>query len=236
MHQLFYAQPRDNNTILLPTEEAHHALSVLRAKPGDELFVTDGVGAIFTCIIESIDKKACVAAIARKETVLKQTPQLDMYIGLPRRDAFEAAIQMLVPFGVHSIRPVACMHSQRAWWKKKWQKLSERFGRLMIASLKQSLSAYLPEIHAPVTFEQALGHIDSAAVYADMAGQRAASLAGIAAQTKTLSCFIGPPGGFGKEERAMLTGKGAHALWLSPLRLRTELAAAAAAAALVQMS
>jgi 16S rRNA (uracil1498-N3)-methyltransferase len=234
MHHLFFATPLGDGTVILDGGESHHACSVLRAQPGDTLTATDGKGVIYTCAVETISSRACTARIVETQAMPRPKIAIHMHIGLPQREAFEAAIQALAPLAVSYITPVVCAHCQIQWWKNKWKKHNARFQRLAIASLKQSLSAYLPIIREPAAFENAVSHAEGVLVYGDSSGNKLDALAPTLANAQSISCFVGPPGGFSNEEIQALKAKQARALRLSSLRLRTELAAAVMAAVVWQ--
>jgi RsmE family RNA methyltransferase len=104
----------------------------------------------------------------------------------------------------------------------------------MIAAAKQSWNPHLPRLADPVGFDETPAGLAGQAVVADPDGMRAGELAERCGEAEEFSCFVGPPGGFSPGELAGLREAGAVGLWLSPYRLRTEDAAAAMAAVMVQ--
>lgn len=58
MHQ-FYAPDIETNPVL-PAEESHHAVRVLRLQAGDSVLVLDGKGKTFLATISVADSKACM--------------------------------------------------------------------------------------------------------------------------------------------------------------------------------
>ena len=51
---IFYSDNIKSNTIRLDKVETIHCIKVLRNNIGDEVFVTDGMGFLYTCIIREI--------------------------------------------------------------------------------------------------------------------------------------------------------------------------------------
>jgi len=243
--------------MVLERDEARHARSVLRLDTGDRLCATDGRATIYTCTIETIDARQCVCRIDSRQTAPPPAVPMHFFVGLPRREAFERVLENLVPLGVSSITPMICRHCQGQWWEKKYANSEARFGRIMISAMKQSLSPFLPALNAPTPFDTALANVRGGLVFADEHGERIADTAETVGKAGSVSCFVGPPGGFAPVELETLRGlahtRGAAghglsaiedapraspafslALRLSPYRLRTELAAAALASAVAQ--
>ena len=79
----FHAPPGAFNshsqTVTLETDEARHLREVLRLKPGDEVYVFNGAGREFHCLIESSRRDSAVLKIlkevetARPESILQLT-------------------------------------------------------------------------------------------------------------------------------------------------------------------
>ena len=71
--RFFYA-PNIAETHELPTDEASHALRVLRLNVGDEVYVLDGKGNIIKAIISKISGKHClldIQSVAKTEIFLQ---------------------------------------------------------------------------------------------------------------------------------------------------------------------
>ena len=59
MEQFFYSTQIYDDFIILPEEEAQHALKVLRKNTGDIIMVVDGKGGLYKTCIESENKQGC---------------------------------------------------------------------------------------------------------------------------------------------------------------------------------
>ena len=55
----YFYVPDAKNQSELPTDEATHALRVLRLKEGDELFLMDGEGAFYRATVSETSSKHC---------------------------------------------------------------------------------------------------------------------------------------------------------------------------------
>ena len=233
-HFLFFSSTITGESIALDEEETRHAFSVLRLEKGDTIFITNGTGCIYACIIEHIEKKTCITRIYKKKVQEPPKPTMHFFIGLTEKDSFEAAIMGLVPLGVMHITPLECECCQIKWWVKKWEKHAERFRNKMIAAAKQSWNAWLPSLNGPVDFNKALSLVQGHVIVADENGETLDTLSEKTALQEGMSCFVGPPEGFSQKEIDELKQSGALSIKLSDKRLRTELAATVLAGNLVQ--
>jgi 16S rRNA (uracil1498-N3)-methyltransferase len=234
-HHLLFCDSASNQQIILGAGETRHAVSVLRVRINDTVSITDGKGSIYTACIDVIDRDSISCHILETCRIPRLLPDISMFIGLGERDSFETALSLVIPLGVSSVIPVVCQYCQDRWWEKYWAKHSERLNRIMITGIKQCLSAWLPVIHEPQSFEKALLLSTGTIVYCNSEGNRINELADSFRQADNISCFIGPPGGLTNNEINALITSGACSLKLGPFRLRTELAAAASMAAIRQI-
>lgn len=223
-HFLFYTStPPANDILTLDQQESHHAFNVLRLQPGDPIQITDGKGTIYNCVINSSGSKQLSATKVDSQIFTRQV-SIHLLIALPDRDPFESAITECTALGISRITPVIAAHCQKPWWKYSWEKHQERFMTKITGSMKQSLSPFLPALDNPVTLEESFKLCTSPILLADQDGipiVRACQNL----QSKELTCFIGPPGGFSDNEIALFASMNAIKVKIGEPRFRTELAA-----------
>jgi 16S rRNA (uracil1498-N3)-methyltransferase len=224
-HSLFFVEQVESTTAIFSEEERHHALSVLRKDSSGVIQATDGKGKIYDCLLRDGTAQAEVTDVRE---IPAPAPKMHVYIGLPERDAFEEAATNLAALGIASITPVVCLHCQQKWWLT-WEKHRLRCEKKMIAGIKQSIGAWLPELWPPLDFDKALesaGSLSDANRFvADAGGRSLASLVASAPSAAQAVCFIGPPGGFSQAEKDALKVSGFVSVKIANTRLRTELAA-----------
>lgn len=233
-HFLFFSTDISDGVVNLDKEETRHAHSVLRLQKEDTIFITDGKGRIYSCVIDHIEKESCKNRILTEKVQELPKPAMHFFIGFTEKESFEDAIMGLVPLGVMHITPVECGNCQKTWWIKKWEKHAGRFRSKMIAAAKQSWNAWLPALNKPVEFSIALTIMQGHVFVADMLGDTLEKSLEKLTLQDAISCFIGPPEGFSPEELEALKEKGARLVKLSDKRLRTELAATVFAGNVVQ--
>jgi 16S rRNA (uracil1498-N3)-methyltransferase len=228
-HFLFFVTRPGDTHITIEGDESRHAVGVLRQGVGDYIEATDGCGTLFCCELTEVDKNRCRAKILDRRHFPLPVPQLDMYIGLPDKDAFGRAVEELVPVGVSRIIPVECRFSQMRWWAGKWEKQVERLTRKARTALKQSRRLHCPAIKPVQSFSDALESAAGTVLYADEHGTSVFQEEP-GTDEEVFSCFVGPPGGFADNEIERLSTVGARPVRLGRFRLRTELAAVIMAA------
>ena len=137
----FYA-PEIERDATLPEGESVHCVRVLRMKEGDEIVVTDGKGNRYICEIIKSHPSHTEVLIKKKETV-KQAKNYSLILAVaPTKNSerMEWMVEKAVEIGVDKIILLKCERSERKNLR------TERLLKVMIAAMKQSLSAVLPEL------------------------------------------------------------------------------------------
>lgn len=132
-------------------DRAHH-LNVVRTRAGEEIRIFDGHGCAYEAKVQSITKKEVTLEIlSRKEK--KQQQQLVLFIGVPKKDAFEDILKIAVESGFSDIVPLTTTYSQFEYME------SERFNKIIESALVQSNNYFWPKI-SPQLKLQDLNTID----------------------------------------------------------------------------
>jgi 16S rRNA (uracil1498-N3)-methyltransferase len=82
-HHLFYSRDIADDLIMLDESETNHAISVLRIKEGERVYITDGKGTIFECKCDALAKRTISCTISSKTIIPKIVPELTLLIGNP---------------------------------------------------------------------------------------------------------------------------------------------------------
>lgn len=132
-------------------DRAHH-LNVVRTRAGEEIRIFDGHGCAYEAKVQSITKKEVTLEIlSRKEKIQQQ--QLVLFIGVPKKDAFEDILKIAVESGFSDIVPLTTTYSQFEYME------SERFNKIIESALVQSNNYFWPKI-SPQLKLQNLNTID----------------------------------------------------------------------------
>jgi 16S rRNA (uracil1498-N3)-methyltransferase len=207
--------------LILDETAAHHVVRVCRARPGDSLALTDGLGALARGRLSRVtpDVRVDVESVEREERPATAT----LLCGAPEGQRFDWVVEKLAELGVARVVPI---HTERAPWAKAAIR-PDRWRRVAVAALEQSRSRYLLEVTEPRTLAEALESEGQFAVgvLADPSGGPAGG-ARPASSGITLG-VVGPAEGLSEAERSSLEERGFSPISLAGSRLRTETAAVA---------
>jgi 16S rRNA (uracil1498-N3)-methyltransferase len=231
---LFYvdALPGLGELAVVDGEEGHHAATVRRFRPGEELDLGDGAGTVAHCVVEEATKGRLAAKVLSVATVAAPTPPVTVVQALPKAERSELAIELATEAGADAF---VAWQAQRcvARWESaaKVDKGLRRWGAVARSAARQSRRAYIPTVDGVRSTAELAGHVDGLTVV--LHESAAVALADLdVAQADSVTLMVGPEGGITDEEIATLTGAGAVAVRLGPTVLRTSTAAAVALGAL----
>ena len=221
-------------SIALDAPQANYLGNVLRLKTGDSVLVFNGRDGEWRGSLASAGKRKQALVIGARTR--PQTGALDLhYLFAPLKHArLDYMAQKAVEMGASRLQPVLTRHAQVARLNL------ERMRANAIEAAEQCGILTLPEIGAPLTFEQMIAERDPARllVFCDEDAEVKDPLAALAAARGRdhagpipLAVLVGPEGGFAADERAALLDlPNAVRLALGPRILRADTAAVAALA------
>ncbi len=217
----------------LPSSEASHALRVLRLRNGDRLQVMNGRGVIADAelVVDADGRRPRDAScrILSCQVFSRRTPSLTLCVAPPRGKAFDLVLREAVELGFSAIQPILCTYGVA-----RSEETGSGCQEPLVAALKQSSNPFLPEMRAPVGFAESLGEPPSDG------GLRAfgASPRAEATERRVLTpgnarrvtqIWIGPEGGFTRDEEDALLEAGGIPVTLGECVLRVETAVPALA-------
>ena len=224
MSQLFYSNMIDDSFIILPIEEASHAIKVLRKNKGDIIDVTDGKGNLYHTLIENDDINRCTLKIVSvKENYGRKDYFTHIAISPPKsHDRLELFIEKSVEIGIHEISFIMTEYSERNNIKLN------RILKRSISAMKQSLNIYLPKINDIVDLDEFINNCNNNEKYIAHQGANNHHLVNSAKPKGDYCILIGPEGGFSDFELANSFKYQFKPVILGLSRLRTETAAISA--------
>ena len=224
--EVFYSPEIKNGVCVLPEEESAHCVRVLRHREGDEIFVIDGLGTLYTCRLTDASPKAAVAQVLREEPDWGAHPYfLEMAVcPTKNNDRYEWFAEKATELGLDVIAPVIGDHSERKVFK------SDRLRRILLAASKQSLKGAVPAVLEPVSVRQYIADAPADAlklICCCFEGEvpRTSINDVLDGDHQKIIILIGPEGDFSREEAALAVSRGFIPVHLGPSRLRTETAA-----------
>jgi len=221
--QLFY-NPEISASIkqfIFNKTESQHIVRVLRKKEGDTIFITNGLGELFTSIIVIANTKKCLVEITNVESKIKPWKYYLHIAIAPTKsnERFEWFVEKATEIGVDEITPVICEHSER-----KVVKL-ERLERIVQSAAKQSLKFHFPKLNEPINFDQFISAGCKGQLFiAHCEESTKISLKSALKPSLKTTILIGPEGDFSNKEIQQSLAHKFIPVSLGESRLRTETA------------
>ena len=221
----YFYVPDAANQQELPTDEAMHAMRVLRLKGGDDMFLMDGVGNYYHARVTIAATHHCYYEILEK---LPQEPQWKGHIHLaiaPTKmmDRIEWLVEKATEVGLDELSFLNCKFSER-----KLLKLP-RLEKIVISAVKQSHKAWNPVLHELVSFKDFIrqpreGRKFIAHCYDEIPRAYLFDELRKSSAPEELTVMIGPEGDFSLDEVQDAIAAGYQSVHLGTSRLRTETA------------
>jgi 16S rRNA (uracil1498-N3)-methyltransferase len=211
-------------------EDVNHIKNVLRLKMNEQIIISDGRGRDYHCRISGIGNEKIVAQIEDVCDNFSELPtEITLFQGFPKSDKMELIIQKTVELGVVRIVPVMTKRTIVKLEDKKAAKKIERYNGIALSAAKQSGRGIVPEVTMPVSFKEALDMATTFDMniipYEEAEGMEySRKVINDIKGKKTLGIFIGPEGGFAREEVEEAINTGVIPITLGHRILRTETA------------
>jgi len=209
-----------DNSIVIYGEEHHHLSRVLRLKPGSEVNLLNGKGQGGRSVIREIHKDRTVCHVESVlENPVNNSVEIILAVGVIRRPRWEWLIEKAVEIGVSGIMPLNTRYSVS-------EKLRyDRDLKIMISALKQSGRFTLPALHELTSFDQVVKNASNKGILLHNEDVLPHLMTLKGKSLKDVTLFIGPEGGFSREEYEFAVKSGIEPARLGKVRLRTETAA-----------
>src|SRR5215203_4357990 len=195
----FHAPPGAFNlteqTVTVATDEARHLRDVLRLKPGDEVYVFDGLGHEFRCTVSNTRRDSAELRMEAEVDPAKPESQLqlNLCVALLKGEKLDLVVQKATELGVKTVTPLitryADIHLRDA---ADATKRVARWQRIALEAAKQSGRAFVPEISVPVAFETALEIEGVGVMFSEREGETLESLPA----SGSITALVGSEGGW----------------------------------------
>lgn len=225
------------NKITLNNEQSRHIAKSLRMRKGDMITLSCQDGNDYGCIIDEITKDSVTLSVCYKQANGSEPAvKVALYQGVPKGDKLEDVIQKCTELGITSICPVLTHRSVSRPDEKSARKKQERYQKIALEAAQQSGRGIIPEIQKMTTLQAAVENDSSSLkiLFYEGGGERLKDI--IPEDADSVSIYIGPEGGFEKEEVEYLKEKGAVIASLGPRILRTQTAPVAAVTAIMLLT
>ena len=210
------------------SEDANHAIKVLRIEV-DEIFrVSDGNGGWANVQVTEVTKRSLETTVLE---VGRQEPleiQFTVVQALPKSDRAKEAVELLTEAGADVIVPWLANRSISR------TEVISKFATTAREASKQSRRLFIPQLHETVKEKGVIELIksaDLALVFHESAQVKLSEIITPQTKAKSVLVVIGPEGGITEEELATFAAAGAHVAGLGRPILRSAHAGLAALSA-----
>ncbi|RKY55962.1 MAG: hypothetical protein DRP93_02355 [Candidatus Neomarinimicrobiota bacterium] len=225
--QFFYSHHLENNKLIIEHNEHKHLSRVMRKKPGDMIWVSDGKGTSYQTEILNIDQENTTCKILKKHPQFGEPKnRVSLAVGLIKASHWEIMLEKAVELGVYDIYPLLTQYTIVKGMKR------ERGEKIILSALKQSARSHLPILHDPVPYTEFIQQKRDETTYI-CDNQDDYSQLPIGSDLSNYLVLIGPEGGFTPDEVTLAIQYSAHPVLLTNRRLRTETACLTALSRLV---
>ena len=223
---------RAGGACLLPEDSAHHAIHVLRLRPGDAVTLFNGRGGEHAGRIASMEKLRIAADILAHDPVERESPlRVTLVQGVSSGERMEFTIRKAVELGVAEIRPLLAAASVARPKGERAASRQAHWQRIAISACEQCGRNRLPTVHPLLEVKDYRVEGNATRILLSPSAELAFST--ISAQVKDAAILAaGPEAGFSAEEERAFLDAGFVPVRLGPRVLRTETAALAALSAL----
>ena len=219
---VFYIPNAIEGLTTLPEDESKHCVKVLRMTEGERFCVTDGEGSLYDAeLVEALPKRATVQLSNKRKGYDHWGFQLVIAIAPTKlNERTEWFLEKATEIGIDRVQLFTSYHSERRAANV------ERFQKVMVAAMKQSIKSRLPHIDDLEPFEKLVKQpFDGQKFIAWIDDNVKECLCDLYQKGQNVLVLIGPEGDFSPEEVALAKENGFVPVSLGDARLRTETAA-----------
>ena len=222
---VFYLPTAQLGIISFPEDESKHIVKVLRMKEGDCFCVTDGNGSLFDAeLVDAHPKRAAANLTNQRNGYDIRDFKLSIAIAPTKlNERTEWFLEKATEIGIDEVKLFASYHSERRAANV------ERFKKIVVAAMKQSVKSKMPVVEDRVPFERLVKQdFDGQKFIAWIDDDVKEQLCDLYKKGENVMVLIGPEGDFSKEEVQLAKDNGFVPVSLGKARLRTETAAVVA--------
>jgi len=225
----------DGKTVALGADEARHAHDVLRLEAGDEIFVFDGEGDEYRCVIAELTSQSATLNVVEQVSPASPESPLDLTlaVALLKGEKFDLVVQKATELGVTRLMPLLTARADvRIREPGDARKKADRWARIAFESAKQCGRAQLMLVDPPMNLDEffrSISDVQMKLTYTARDGDPHADLAKMDMKEARIAAMIGPEGGWTDDELKQASGDGCKIVTLGGRILRAETAAIAVA-------
>lgn len=222
--------------VVLDREQSRHIIKSLRMKKGDMLYLSCGDGYDYGCMIEDAGDEAVLKVCYKQPNNSEPSVKVSLYQGVPKGDKMEDIIQKCTEMGVSQITPTLTHRSVSRPDEKSAKKKNQRYQKIALEAAQQSGRGIVPAVNQMESIKSAVEKDESQLkiLFYKGGGEPLKNI--ITKDLDSVSVYIGPEGGFEKDEVEYLREKGAVIASLGKRILRTQTAPVVALTAIMLLT
>jgi len=235
MHR-FYLPPAEcqQQPLTLSEREAHHALNVLRIRPGERVAVLNGAGVEMLCEVQEAGRRAVTLKVVQTHTLARRPYAVTLLQALTKGRTMELIVQKATEIGAHRIVPILSARSVAQIEADDAANRIDKWKATAVEAIKQCGCPWLPSVEPPQTPQAFLARDDKfeLSLIASLQGDALhpgahfqSFLAECRRRPASVCVWVGPEGDFTPAEINAIRSSGARPITLGPLVLRSETAA-----------
>lgn len=206
----------------IESKEIFHQLkNVLRKRVGEKVILFNGKGKECLAEIKKFFRDKIEVEILEVEEN-KSEPQIfvSLFCSILKKANFEFVVEKATEIGVKEIFPIICKNTVKLGLKM------ERLRKIAKEAAEQSGRGILPTISKSIEFKEAIERAENSElkILFDSSGE---NFFKVFKKAKKISIFVGPEGGWTREEIELAKSKNFEIINLGKLNLRAETAAIA---------
>lgn len=231
----FFIQPETtiSDTFLLPEEESHHLVRVLRLSTGTPVQLLDGRGNVHDAEVLTLGSRVTLQILSSHHIPRDDTP-VRVGQSVLKGQKMELLIQKLTELGVHEFTP---FYSERCQLKKtelaKINRKLERWQRIVEEACKQCGTPWAMRLAPLYSLEEVLERQEPPVqkiLFWEEEKENSLHTSPVQNNGAGLQLLFGPEGGFPRKEVKQAEKAGFQVLSLGPRVLKAETANIAAVA------
>ncbi len=226
------------DTVSLDKSASHYLADVLRVLEGDIVTLFNGNGSDYQGVVCEMQRHRVKVRLTRSRVPDNESRlKITLIQAITRSQRMDYALQKATELGVSSIQPLMSSRVEVRLDEKRQANRLAHWRTVVTSACEQSGRAVVPEILTPCSLQTWLAGAtkvgsESASGRLVLVPRAGLKLSDYALSHKAVSVFVGPEGGFSKEELQSLHAAAVTGVSLGPRILRTETAGPVAIALL----
>ena len=214
--------------VILSAQLSHYLVRVLRYRAGQKVkLFNNNDGYEYLAEVDKADNKACILIVIDRQKIDNESPVgTYLYPSLSKGAKLDTVIQKATELGISGVMPIISERVDVKMPQAKTAAKIEHWQKVAISAAEQSGRVFFPSVNPVRTLQNALETVkaDVKILLSPFADQKLKALYPQFPDATSFAVFIGPEGGFAKQEVSLAKACGCQVILLGPRVLRTETA------------